>query len=478
MIPKSLKTALIRPLLKKTGLDSDILKKYRPVSNLTFISKVIEKVISGRLNEHLINNSLFDPLQSAYRDKHSTETALIKVQNDILSALDAGSSAILLMLDLSAAFDTIDHDILLSRLCNVYGITGNALDWFKSYLTGRIQRVVIEDSVSVDQELDFGVPRGSVLGPRIYCMYTKPVSDIIQRHGLSHHSYADDTQLYMTMDHSNNDWRDGLARIELCVSEIREWMNQNMLKLNDDKTELIVFASKYKQDLYNDLSITIGDTVVDCSSQVRDLGVIFDRVLSLRQHVSYTSRACRFHLRNISRIRKYIPQDISIVLIKSLVMSRLDYSNGLLYGLPKYTVSGLQAVQNSAARIVTQERLRDHDSMSRALMELHWLPVDKRIEHKLLLYTYKALHGLAPGYLCKLVVPYEPRRVLRSAESNLLTVPPGKSGKYGSRSFVRASANLWNSLRGERSAWLKNSPTIESFKINLKTYLFCERFLS
>ena len=246
MIPKSLKTALIRPLLKKTGLDSDILKNYRPVSNLTFISKVIEKVLSGRLNEHLINNSLFDPLQSAYRDKHYTETALIKVQNGILSALDAGSSAILLMLDLS--FDTIDHDILLSRLYNVYGITGNALDWFRSYLTGRIQRVVIEEFVSVDQELDFGVPQGSVLGPRIYCMYTKPVSDIIQRHGLSHHSYADDTQLYMTMDHSNNDWRDGLARIELCVSEIREWMNQNMLKLNDDKTELIVFASKYKQD--------------------------------------------------------------------------------------------------------------------------------------------------------------------------------------------------------------------------------------
>ena len=149
-------------------------------------------MISGRLNEHLINNSLFDPLQSTYRDKHSTETALIIVQNDILSAFDAGSSAILLMLDLFAAFYIIDHDILLSRLCNVYGITGNALDWFRSYLTGRIQRVVIENSVSVDPELDFGFPQGSLLGPRIYCMYTKPVSDIIQRYGLYHHSYADD----------------------------------------------------------------------------------------------------------------------------------------------------------------------------------------------------------------------------------------------------------------------------------------------
>ena len=147
-----------------------------------------------------------------------------------------------------------------------------------------LQRVVIEDSVFVDQELSFGVPQGSALGPKIYCMYTKPGSDIIQWHGLSHHSYAEDTQLYMTLDHSNNDW---LTRNALCVSEIREWMNQNRLKLNDDKTGLIVLTSKYKQDLYNDVSIRNGGTVVVCSSQVRDLGVIFDRVLSLRQHVSY-----------------------------------------------------------------------------------------------------------------------------------------------------------------------------------------------
>ena len=203
-----------------------------------------------------------------------------------LQKIDPSSKSISNTVDEAVGPEQIIEKIL------VYGITGNALDWFRSYLTGRIHRVVIEDSVSVDQELDFGVLQGSVLGPIMYCMYTKLVSDIIQRHGLSHHSYADDTQLYMTMEHSNNDWRDGQARIELYVSEIREWMNQNMLKLNDDKTELFVFTLKYKQDLYNDVSITIGGTVVDCSSQVKDLGVIFDRVLSLRQHVSYTSKAC------------------------------------------------------------------------------------------------------------------------------------------------------------------------------------------
>ena len=146
------------------------------------------------------------------------------------------------MLELSAAFNTIDHDILLSRLCNMYGITGNALDWFRSCLTGRIQRVVIEDCIHRSGAGLLKVLQGSVLGPKIYCMYTKSVSDIIQRHGPCQHSYVDDTQLYMTMYDFNIDWRDGLARIELCVSEIREWMDQHMLRLNDDKTELIVFT--------------------------------------------------------------------------------------------------------------------------------------------------------------------------------------------------------------------------------------------
>ena len=141
----------------------------------------------------------------------------------------------------------------------------------------------------------------------------------------------------------------------------------------------------------------------------------FELVYQLSEHVSYTSKTCRFHLRNISRIRRYIPQDTSVVIVKSLVMSRLDYSNGLYYGLPKC--------------IVTQERPRDHDSMARAIIGLHWLPVDKRIAYKLLLYMYKALHDLAPGYLCELVVPYVPRRALRSEKLNLLTVPPGKPGK-------------------------------------------------
>ena len=267
IVPLSLKTALIRPLLKKSGLDKEVLKNYRPVSNLSFISKVLEKVVAKRLDDHMLDNNLYSSVQSAHRDRHSTETALLKVQSDILTALDSGSGAVLLMLDLSAAFDTIDHGILLSRLNSLYGISGDALDWFKSYLSNRVQRVIIGDTVSECKDLNFGVPQGSVLGPKIYCMYTKPISDIIAGHGLSHHCYADDTQLYIAIEHSAN-LHSELLRMERCVADIRNWMRHNMLKLNDDKTELIVFASRYNQHLYSDASMMIGNTTVVCEPQV------------------------------------------------------------------------------------------------------------------------------------------------------------------------------------------------------------------
>ena len=150
----------------------------------------------------------------------------------------------------------------------------------------------------------------------------------------SHYSYADDTQLYTAIEHSANIHSE-LLRIERRVADIRNWMRDNMLKLNDDKTERIVFASRHNQHLYSDASMMIGNTTVVCEPQVKNLGVIFDHVLSMRQHVNYTSRTARFHLRNISRIRRYIPEESCKLVVQSLVTSRLDYSNGLLYEIPK-----------------------------------------------------------------------------------------------------------------------------------------------
>ena len=138
-VPDSMKQALVTPLLKKDDLDPEVLKNYRPVSNLSFLSKVLERVVAARLTNYMTINQLHEPMQSAYRACHSTETALVRVQSDILRTFDQGGAAILVLLDLSAAFDTIDHSILLSRMESVLGVKGSALQWFKSYLLGRKQ---------------------------------------------------------------------------------------------------------------------------------------------------------------------------------------------------------------------------------------------------------------------------------------------------------------------------------------------------
>ena len=156
---------------------SDEFKNYRPVSNLQFVSKIIEKTVMARLEEHIVDNNLHDPSQSAYKKCHCTETALLKINNDILASLDNKHCIILASLDLSAAFDTVDHTILLHRLQNDFGIEGKALQWFTSFITGRTQRVCIDGNSSDLHQLICGVPQGSVLGARMYTMYTQMLSE-------------------------------------------------------------------------------------------------------------------------------------------------------------------------------------------------------------------------------------------------------------------------------------------------------------
>ena len=177
--PQNFKEAHVRPLLKKTSLPKNELKNYRPVSNLSFISKILEKIVANRLQAHIKNNHLCNPLQSAYRKHHSTESALLKVHSDIIISMDKGEVTALTLLDLSAAFDTIDHATLTDRLSDWYGISGQAQIWFSSYLQNRLQSVKIEDTFSDKVILSYGVPQGSVLGQVIFTLYTKPLLSLV-----------------------------------------------------------------------------------------------------------------------------------------------------------------------------------------------------------------------------------------------------------------------------------------------------------
>ena len=240
---------------------------------------------------------------------------------------DNGKVIALTLLDLSAAFDTIDHSTLLERLHGHVGISGTVFQWFKSYISNRLQRVHIDGSLSCPQYLHFGVPQGSVLGPFLFCLYTKSINQIITTHDVSHHMYADDTQVYLELSQSDT---------HKSISSL----------LNSDKTEFIIIGTiQQRHKLSNHFPVKLLDNDISPSDSVRNLGVIFDSDFSFHKHVSnILCKSCFYHIRDLRRIRRHIPLFTAKTISYTLISSRLDYCNSLINNIAKQDLSKLQRV--------------------------------------------------------------------------------------------------------------------------------------
>jgi len=225
--PSRMKHAMVIPGLKKVGLDQNDLGNYRPISNLSFLSKLLERCAYEQITEYLHENDLMPENQSAYRTHHSTETALLDVLSGACAAADAGQVTLLGLLDLSAAFDTIDHGILIERLRHRYGITGDVLGWMTTYLTGQTQAVYFNGEFSTTTVVTCGIPQGSVLGPLNFILYSADVLQVIAIHGLSVHGYADDLQIYDSGYPLQS--ASLISRLSKCVEDVNAWMARNRL---------------------------------------------------------------------------------------------------------------------------------------------------------------------------------------------------------------------------------------------------------
>ena len=323
------------------------------MANIKFIGKVIEKAASYQVIDHVSANNLGEMFQSAYKSHHSTETALLQMRSKILHSLDRNKAVLLVLLDMSAAFDTISHSILINRLERRFGITGTAISWFRSYLQDRCKRVSINDALSEQHIINYSVPQGSIVGPQCFIMYTHPIGDIIRQYNIQFHLYADDTQLFCEFDPKVAcDCERTLSKLSGCISEINIWMSQNMLQLNQDKTEFMVIASPYILGSLPNIQLQFGNVSINSSSSVRNLGVMFDSTMSMSEHINSVCKSVNFHIRNLWRIRRFISQEACHHAVRALVLSPIDYANSLLYGAKESDLKRLQRLQNKAARLV------------------------------------------------------------------------------------------------------------------------------
>ena len=331
------------------------MKHYRPVSNLPFLSKVLERIVLKQFLQHLQSHSLLEPFKSAYRKCHSTETALLRVVNDLLQASDRGCVSVLSLLDQSAAFDTIGHNILITRLRSTFGCSGMVVEWSISYLSCRTQFVFVghESGPSV---LKCGVPQSSVLGPLLFTLYTHPLSTVICQSGIPYNFFADDSQLHNLSVPS--DFPVLACCLKDCIEDVAEWMADSKLKMNDDKTELMAIGtrSRLSQVIPNLAPMSISCCDIPFSQSVRNLGFYLDETLSMDAHIKYLCRILFCQLRRIGKkVRSFLSTDAANKLAVSLILSRLDYCNSLLAGLPDNKLNKLQHIQNHAARLVLRK---------------------------------------------------------------------------------------------------------------------------
>ena len=308
--------------------------------------------------------------------------------------------------------------------------------------------------------LDFGLPQGSCIGPFGFKLYTKSLTSIAKKHNVNFHLYADDTQLYVPFNPCNSEESVGaMKRLECCIEEIRAWMTENYLCLNDGKTEFQILGGKADLEKVKINQVTVGNSKIEAKDTARNIGAHFDSHMDMKFHVnrlqlSEPAITKYVHLQKIGNIYQWTQ-----LAYPRIVTSRLDNLNSLLIELPDYVLDKLQLVQNNAARLVAREKKSSH--VTPLLKQLHWLPIEYRIKYKIFLIVYKCLHEMGPVYLSSLLTGYHPKTSmwLRSDKEELLD-NKRITKSYGNRAFAKSGPELWNALPLD----IRNSSSVTAFK--------------
>ena len=438
--PTTWKDAQIIPLPKKSNPSS--YSDYRPISILPFLSKVLERMVHQQLSKFLSKNQLLNPFQSGFRPGHSTTTALVKIVDDIRFGMDNKCLTVLVLLDFSNAFNTIDFDILLGILHSL-NISPAVIDWFHSYLNGRRQRIRAEDCHSAWCDVSVGVPQGGVLSPLLFALFINSISHCISS---SYHLYADDLQIY---SHGNlNDLPNTVQMVNTDLHRVSTWSKSYGLMINPTKTQAIVIgSSKLTSRIdWKALPPVILDGVqIPFCKEVKNLGLHVDSTLSWTKHIGEVSRKMFAAAGSLNRLRNFLPIPTKIALVQSLLFPIFDYADCCLSDLNENLLNKLERLQNFCIRIIFG--LRKYDHVSEYRDQLQWLPIRQRRNSHMLFLLYNILFNpKSPPYLKERFQFLQPvRGHMRSSKSLLLSFPPHCSHAY-TQSFSVQSIRLWNAL--------------------------------
>jgi hypothetical protein len=365
---------------------------------------------------------------------------LVYLIHELFSAIDRKEVTILVSIDLSAAFDTVSHELLLDKF-NAVGITDKALKWIDNYLNGRMQYVQVQGTKSQAQVVKHGVPQGSVLGPILFSFYIRELGQLIDSYGLKRNHYADDTQIYISC--SVTDYEAAVKKVETCLDAVKEWLLCNFLQMNAAKTEVIIFGTRAQLKKVPYTTVRVDESMITPSSSIKILGLTLDSELKFDLHITNVCKISFGYIRILASIRRTMNKQTLKMLMHSMVLSRVDYAISTLSGIDKKQMQRLQRIENAAARMVC--KLTKFESANSALTELGWLSVHARIKQRIAKLVYKVVYGNAADYLRELIHPYATERELRSTDDRLLAVPRTRTST-GDRAFAVFGPVTWNNL--------------------------------
>ena len=471
--PSSLKLGTIRPILKDKDSDIENFQNYRPVTNIPFLPKLLEKAANKQIQDYLKNNNLYPSKQSAYREAHSCETVMFNVTNNVQKSINEGKMVMLVLLDLSSAFDTIDQDILIFKLLHHFGISGKVLEWLKSYLKGRSFCVRIKNVNGKKCLLIYGVPQGTVLGPLLFVLYIHDITSVGEKYGVSIDLYADDSQWYFSFS-PLNERSEAIGNMQNCIMDLKGWMEENWLKVNFDKTNVLFLGNPSYCSVFSGILncvIQKKEFHYEMNSYVKSLGVYLDSSLSMKRMVNESVKSGYLQLKKLGGIKRHLDTDLRLTMVQSYILSRLDFCNSLYSNISVTLLNKLHSFLNSCIRFI-YNLPRHERNIDNYYKISHILPVKYRIMFKLCLLAFKILNNISPDYLKDIICFKIPNfdsnyRLLRSTlDFYKVELPPQNN------TLQYIMALHWNSLPIN----LRLHTNVEYFKKDLKTHYFTLAF--